>query len=169
MLPAILAMVAVVTTLAAARWKGVDRVVDAPRSIAVLPFVNLGADPNDNYLGDGLTEELTARLSTDSSLRVVSRTSSSRFQKAAQSIPEIARALDVTAVLEGSVRRVGSRLRVTAQLIDARDDRHLWAATYDRELGDVLAMQDQLAREVARALEPALGRTSDGVALPWHA
>lgn len=165
MLPAILAMVAVVTTLAAARWKGVDRVVDAPRSIAVLPFVNLGADPNDNYLGDGLTEELTARLSTDSSLRVVSRTSSSRFQKAAQSIPEIARALDVTAVLEGSVRRVGSRLRVTAQLIDARDDRHLWAATYDRELGDVLAMQDQLAREVARALEPALGRTSNGVAL----
>ena len=162
-LPAVLAVVAVVMTLVAARRTAVGRAGAAPRSIAVLPFVNLGADPTDAYLGDGLTEELTARLSTDSTLRVVSRTSSSRFQNAAQTIPEIARALDVTAVLEGSVRRVGTRLRVTAQLIDARDDRHLWAATYDRELGDVLFLQDQLAREVARALEPALGRQATGV------
>ena len=164
-LPAVLAVVAVVMTLFAVRRTAMDRAVDAPRSIAVLTFVNLGADPSDGYLGDGLTEELTARLSTDSTLRVVSRTSSSRFHKAAQTIPEIARALDVTAVLEGSVRRVGTRLRVTAQLIDARDDRHLWAATYDRELGDVLALQDQLAREVTRALEPALGRQASAVAL----
>ena len=164
-LPAVLAVVAVVITLVVVRRTAVDRAVDAPRSIAVLPFVNLGADPNDGYLGDGLTEELTARLSTDSTLRVVSRTSSSRFQNAAQTIPEIAKALDVTAVLEGSVRRVGTHLRVTAQLIDARDDRHLWAATYDRELGDVLVLQDQLAREVTRALESALGRQASAVAL----
>ncbi len=163
--PAVLAVVALVMTLVAARRSAVGRAGDAPRSIAVLPFVNLGADPNDAYLGDGLTEELTARLSTDSTLRVVSRTSSSRFQKTAQSIPEIARALDVTAVLEGSVRRVGARLRVTAQLIDARDDRHLWAATYDRELGDVLVLQDQLAREVSRALESVLGRQANSVTL----
>lgn len=161
---AMLAIVAVVVTLVAARRTAVDRAGEARRSIAVLPFVNLGADSNDGYLGDGLTEELIARLSIDSTFRVVSRTSSSRYQKATQTIPEIARALDVTAVLEGSVRRVGSRLRVTAQLIDARDDRHLWAATYDRELGDVLALQEQLASEVTRALGP-LGRPGGGVAL----
>lgn len=159
----LLAVLAVVMTLIVARWSSVHRAVDAPRSIAVLPFVNMGADPNDAYLGDGLTEELTARLSADTTLRVVSRTSSSRFQKAPQTIPEIAKALDVTAVLEGSVRRVGTRLRVTAQLIDARDDRHLWAATYDRELGDVLVLQDELAREVTRALESALGRQAHSV------
>ena len=162
---AVPAAIAVVMTLAVARWTSDDRALDAPRSIAVLPFVNLGADPNDAYLGDGLTEELTARLSTDSTLRVVSRTSSSRFQKASQTVPEIAKSLSVTALLEGSVRRVGTRLRVTAQLIDARDDRHLWAATYDRELGDVLDLQDQLAREVTRALESALGRHAGGVSL----
>jgi TolB-like protein/DNA-binding SARP family transcriptional activator/Tfp pilus assembly protein PilF len=164
-LATLLASVAALVTLAVAPWKAADRSVAAPRSIAVLPFVNLGADPNDGYLGDGLTEELTARLSSDSTLRVVSRTSSSRYQKTSQTVPEIARALDVTAVLEGSVRRVGSRLRVTAQLIDARNDRHLWSATYDRELGDVLALQDQLAREVTRALEPVLGRPANGIAL----
>ena len=164
-LPAVIAVVALVMTLITARRTAVARAGDAPRSIAVLPFLNLGADPNDGYLGDGLTEELTARLSTDSTLRVVSRTSSSHLPKAAQTIPEIARALDVTAVLEGSVRRVGSHLRVTAQLIDARHDRHLWAASYDRELGDVLVLQDQLAREVTQALESVLGRQANGVAL----
>ena len=164
-LPAVLAALAVVITLLVARRTFVDADLDTPRSMAVLPFVNLGADPSDAYLGDGLTEELTARLSADSTLRVVSRTSSSRFQKAAQTVPEIAKALNVTAVLEGSVRRVGTRLRVTAQLIDARDDRHLWAATYDRELGDVLSLQDQLAREVTAALETAFGRQTASMAL----
>ncbi len=123
----------------------------APRieSLAVLPLANLSGDPEQEYFADGMTEELIATLGKLSELRVISRTSVMRYKKTDKSMPQIAKELNVDAVIEGSVLRAGDRVRITTQLIQGSTDRHLWAETYDRDLRDVLALQDEVARAVA--------------------
>jgi serine/threonine protein kinase/tetratricopeptide (TPR) repeat protein len=127
-----------------------------PPSIAVLPFRNLSLDPENEFFADGITEDVIAQLSKIRSLRVISRGSAMRFKTREQSLREIGVALDVGTLLEGSVRRAGSRVRIVAQLIDAEADRPLWAETYDRELTDIFAIQSDVALQIAAALEAEL-------------
>ncbi len=127
----------------------------AIHSLAVLPLENLSGDPRQQYFADGLTDALTTELAQISALRVVSRTSANRYRRGG-SVPEIARELNVDAVVEGSVARDGNHLRVTAQIIQGATDRHLWARSYDREMGDVLAMEAEVAGEVARQVAATL-------------
>ena len=127
------------------------------RSIAVLPFVNMSAERDDESFNDGLTEEIITGLSAVPELRVISRTSAMHYKGTQRSIPEIARELGVAHILEGSVRRSAGRVRISAQLIDARADEHLWAESYESDLGDVFRVQEQIARQVVRALEVELG------------
>ena len=117
--------------------------------IAVLPLANLSRDPEQEYFADGITEELITQLSQIRSLKVISRTSVMRYKEAKKPMPEIGRELKVDAVVEGSVQRSGSRVRISAQLIHAATDRHLWARSYERELKDVLPLQDEVARAIA--------------------
>ncbi len=139
--------------LGAAALIGRARLFPAPdhtvRSIAVLPFTNLSEDPSQEYFSDAMTEELTSDLGNISALRVISRTSAMHYKKTAKTMPEIAREMDVDGVIEGSVVRSGDRVRITAQLIDARSDRHLWAESYERDMKDVLTLQSDLARTIA--------------------
>jgi TolB-like protein/DNA-binding winged helix-turn-helix (wHTH) protein/Tfp pilus assembly protein PilF len=125
----------------------------AIKSLAVLPLKNLSGDPTQEYLADGMTEALIGRLSGIHDLRVISRTSVMRFKDTQLSVPEIARTLQVDAIVEGSVVREGSRIRVHAQLIRAATDEHFWSEVYDRELGDVLALQSDVAQSIARKVE----------------
>ena len=123
------------------------------RSLAVLPLQNLSGDPAQQYLADGITEELIGRLSDIRHLRVISHTSVMRFKSTQLSTPEIAKMLGVDSVVEGSVMRDGSRIRVHAQLIRAASDEHFWSESYDRELRDVLAMDADVAQAIARKVE----------------
>jgi serine/threonine-protein kinase len=125
-------------------------------SVAVLPFLNLSADPDNEFFADGITEDVIAQLSKIRSLKVISRTSVMPFKKREQSLMEIGAALQVGTVLEGSVRRVGDRVRIVAQLIDAVSDQHLWAETYDRHLTDIFAIQTDVALQIVSALEAEL-------------
>jgi TolB-like protein len=127
-----------------------------PHSIAVLPFVNMSGDKDQEYFSDGLTEELLNSLAAISGLQVAARTSSFSFKGKDTDIGTIARKLNVSAVLEGSVRRSAHTVRITAQLIDAVTGFHLWSKSYDRDLGDVLKLQTQIATAVADALEVTL-------------
>jgi TolB-like protein/Tfp pilus assembly protein PilF len=122
-------------------------------SIAVLPLANLSGDPGQEYFADGMTEELIATLGKLSALRVISRTSAMRYKKTEKSLPQIAKELNVDAVIEGSVLRAGDRVRITAQLIQASTDKHLWAETYDRDLRDVLTLQSEVAAAIAREIQ----------------
>jgi len=119
------------------------------RSIVVLPLTNLSGDPNQEYFADGMTEELTTDLGQVSALRVISRTSAMHYKGTKKTLPEIARELHVDAVVEGSVERSGGKVRITAQLIEAPTDKHLWASNYDGDLRDVLALQGEVARAIA--------------------
>jgi serine/threonine protein kinase/Tfp pilus assembly protein PilF len=127
-----------------------------PPSVAVLPFLNLSADPENEFFADGISEDVIAHLSKIRSLKVISRTSVMPFKKREQSLREIGAKLDVATLLEGSVRRAGSRVRIVAQLIDAETDRHLWAETYDRDLTDIFTIQTDVALKIAAALEAEL-------------
>jgi serine/threonine-protein kinase len=132
-------------------------VASAIRSIAVLPLDNYSGDPNQDYFAEGMTDELTANLATISQLRVISRGSAMQFKgKDRPSTPDIAGKLNVDAVVEGSVSRSGDTVRITAQLIDARADRHLWAHTFERNSRDVLALQGELAAAIAREIDVRL-------------
>jgi TolB-like protein/Flp pilus assembly protein TadD len=122
-------------------------------SLAVLPLTNLSGDSTQEYLADEMTEELCGRLARIHDLRVISRTSVMRFKGTKLSVPEIARTLGVDAIVEGSVIRQGSRIRVHAQLIRASTDEHLWADEYDGDLGDVLALESEVAQSIARRVE----------------
>src|SRR6202044_2978339 len=119
------------------------------RSVAVLPLQNLSADPNQNYFADGMTDELTTDLAQFGDLRVISRTSAMHYRDGSKTAPQIGKELGVDALVEGSVERVGDRVRIRAQLIDCATDRHLWARSYDRDMRDVLSMQTEAAREIA--------------------
>jgi TolB-like protein/DNA-binding winged helix-turn-helix (wHTH) protein/Tfp pilus assembly protein PilF len=118
-------------------------------SLAVLPLHNLSHDSEQEYFSDGMTDQLITDLAKFGGLRVISHTSVERYKGTLQPLPEIARELGVDAVVEGTVTRSGGRVRITAQLIDARSDTHLWAETYQRDMRDVLALQDELARDIA--------------------
>jgi eukaryotic-like serine/threonine-protein kinase len=122
-------------------------------SIAVLPFANMNADREQEYFSDGLAEEILNGLAQVQGLKVIARTSSFAFRGKEQDITKIAETLRVGTILEGSVRRAGSRLRVTAQLIDAADGSHLWSQRYDREMADVFAIQDEISAAIVDALK----------------
>jgi len=126
---------------------------DTSPSIAVLPFGNLSPDPDNEFFADGLTEEVIADLSGIRAMRVISRTSAMHFKGTQKDLRTIARELNVRYVLEGSVRRAGMSLRVTAQLIDARNDSHLWAEKYSGSVDDVFAIQEEISRKIANALQ----------------
>ncbi len=123
------------------------------RSIAVLPFANMSPDPENEYFSDGIAEEITNALAKIQSLHVVSRTSAFAYKGKDQDVRRIGDALGVGTVLEGSVRRAGRRLRITAQLVSVTDGYHLWSERYDREAEDVFAIQDEIARSIADVLE----------------
>ena len=144
----------------AAPWRPASPVAVAPaviRSIAVLPLDNYSGDPNQDYFAEGMTDELTANLASISQLRVISRGSVMQFRgKDRPPTPDIAAKLNVDAVVEGSVSRVGNTVRITAQLIDARADKHLWAKTFVRQSSDVLALQAELASAIANEVNVRL-------------
>jgi TolB-like protein/Tfp pilus assembly protein PilF len=123
------------------------------RSLAVLPMKNMTGDPSQEYLADGMTEALIGRLSNIHDLRVISRTSVMRFKNPQVSVPEIAKALNVDAIVEGSLMRDGDRIRVTVQMIRASTDEHFWSQTYDRDLRDVFTVQSELAQAIAEKVE----------------
>ncbi|MFQ5816610.1 MAG: protein kinase [Terriglobia bacterium] len=122
-------------------------------SIAVLPLANLSGDPEQEYFVDGMTEALITELSKIGALKVISRTSAMRYKGTDKPLPQIARELGVDAVVEGSVLRVGEQVRITAQLVEAATDRHLWAESYQRGLTDILALQSEVARAIAREIK----------------
>ena len=126
------------------------------KSIAVLPFTNMNEDRESEYFSDGITDDIIAQLSKIADLRVISRTSVMQYKGAKRSLRDIARELDVTNILEGSVRRSGSQIRIVAQLIDATKEGHLWAETYDREMTQVFAIQSDVAQRIASALKAQL-------------
>jgi adenylate cyclase len=120
--------------------------------IAILPFASFSPDPNDEYFADGMTEELISTMSKVGGLRVIARTSVMGYKGGQKRVSDVAKELEVGTVLEGSVRKAGDRLRITAQLIDSRTSDHLWAESYDRKLDDVFAVQSEVAKQVAEAL-----------------
>ena len=132
-----------------------------PAGVAVLPFTNMSPDPADSYFADGLTEELITVLSQLRELRVIARTSVMQYKSTTKPISQIGTELGVSSVLEGSVRRAGNRLRITAQLIEAGSQGHLWAKSYDRELDDVFAVQTEIAKQVTDALKIELRATEE--------
>jgi TolB-like protein/Tfp pilus assembly protein PilF len=161
-----MATIAAVLAALAIGWYIVERPhatgADA-RSVAVLPFVNMSADPNQEYFSDGIAEELLNRLAQSADLHVAARTSAFQFKGKNLDIADIARQLKVANVLEGSVRKDGARIRVTAQLIEAAGGFHLWSQTFERDAADVFKVQDEIAGAISTALETKLtGRSARG-------
>jgi len=158
----LLASAAAVLAILASGWlaigvrRGGSAAQPAIKSLAVLPLKNLSGDPAQEYLADGMTEALISRLSGIHTLRVISRTSAMGLKDTKLSLPEIAKTLQVDAVVEGSVIRQGNRVRVTAQLIRGSSDQHFWSEVYDRELADVLALQSDVSQAIARKIEVTL-------------
>jgi TolB-like protein len=128
----------------------------AEKSIAVIPFVNLSSDPEQEYFSDGISEELLNVLAQLPGLRVAARTSSFQFKGKSLDISQIADTLNVAHILEGSVRKSGTKLRITAQLIKADDGFHIWSKTYDREMTDIFTIQDEIAGAISEALKVQL-------------
>lgn len=158
-IPAAIALVVLSAALFAANIGGLRETLfhgpSAPaiHSLAVLPLENLSGNPEQQYFADGMTEELTTELSQVSSLRVVSRTSAMRYRGTQKSVPEIARELNVDAVVEGSVQREGDRVRITAQLVQGSTDTHLWAKGYERDFRDSLRLQDEVAQAIVAEVQ----------------
>jgi len=130
------------------------------RSVAVLPLENLSGSPDQEYFADGLTESLITALAKIGGLRVISRTSTGQYKHVRKTLPQIARELGVDAIVEGSVRRDGDRVRITAELIEARTDQHLWTESYDRDLRDILSLQTQVAAAIAGEIRAKLSPSS---------
>lgn len=139
-----------------ARADKVGNDVRSRNAILVLPFVNISDDPQQEYFADGITEDITTDLQRISSLFIIARNTAFTFKGKSVDVAEICRHLDVTHVLEGSVRKVGNRVRITAQLIDGSTGGHLWAERYDRDLNDIFAVQDEISRAIVRALRISL-------------
>jgi TolB-like protein/DNA-binding winged helix-turn-helix (wHTH) protein/Flp pilus assembly protein TadD len=139
-------------------WKFHSRNRPSPviRSLAVLPFESLSSDPSQDYFADGMTDELISDLGQISALRVISRTSVMGYKRARKPLPQIARELNVDAVVEGTVLRSGDQVRITAQLIEASADKHLWSQSYEGELQDTLALQNNVARAIADQIQISL-------------
>ena len=135
-----------------------DSPVDAPgnKTVAVLPFTNLSADPENEYFSDGITDDIISQLAKIAGLEVTSRTSIMQYKNTTNTLGQIANELQVASILEGTVRRAGNRVRVVAQLIDSKTDKHLWAERYDRELTDIFEIQSEIAEHIANALQATL-------------
>ncbi len=144
------------TTRALAESQTRDRAVASARSIAVLPFENLSEDKANAYFADGMQDEIITRLAKIGQLKVISRSSTERYRTKYANVAEIARELGVANVVEGSVQKVGTRVRINVQLIAAHSDEHLWAELYDRDLTDIFAVQSEVATNIARTLEATL-------------
>jgi len=152
----LLTLAAVITGVNVGGWR--DRLLGRPvalhiESLAVLPLENLSHDPEQEYFADGMTEELITTLGKIPALRVISRTSAMTYKGTKKALPDIARQLNVDAIVEGSVLRSGHRVRITAQLIQAATDRHLWAESYERDLRDVLALQNEVAQAIVGEIQ----------------
>ena len=143
-----------------------QRSAPAEKSIAVLPLANMSADPENEYFSDGMTEEIINALSKVPGMQVASRTSSFAFKGKEADVREIGEKLGVASVLEGSVRKVGARIRITAQLVSVENGYHLWAETYDRQLEDVFAVQDEISRAIVEALKLRLGGDTGQLVVP---
>jgi len=162
--PAVAGMIAIAALLLA--WTRLPRSAgpDAGKvMLVVLPFVNLSGDPGQDYFADGMTEEMITELGSLDPLRlgVIARTSAMQYKGAKKSTAEIAQELHVNYLLEGSIRRAGGRVRVTGQLIQAGDQTHLWSGNFDRDLGDVMEVQDEVARAIAGKIQVALPHPAD--------
>ncbi len=134
--------------------------------LAVLPLVNLSAEPEDEFFADGLTDELISRTAQIPQVRVIARTSVRRYKDSSKSIREVGRELDVGVALEGSIRKSGNRIRIAVQLVDARSEAHLWSTRYDRPIDDIFAIQDDIAGQVAASVAPFLVGTAPGARAP---
>jgi TolB-like protein/Tfp pilus assembly protein PilF len=132
-------------------------------SLVVLPFVNMSGDPEQEYFSDGITEDLTSSLSRLSSLFVISRNTAFFYKGKAVRMPELSKELGVQYVLQGSVRKEGGQVRITTQLIDATQDRHLWAERYDRPLKDIFALQDEIVQKMVTTLKLQLSAWEQGI------
>ena len=122
------------------------------KAVAVLPFENMSTDPENEYFSDGITDDIIAQLSKISALKVISRTSSMQYKKTTKKITTIAEDLGVGAILEGSVRKAGPRVRIVVHLVDPRSEKHLWGETFDRQLTDVFEVQSEVAQQITGAL-----------------
>ena len=138
---------------------------DVVRAIAVMPLRNVSKDASQEYFADGMTESLISDLARLKALRVISRTSVMTYKGVEKPLPEIARELNVDAVLEGSVLLVGDRVRLSVRLVSARTDETIWAERYDRDLSDVFAVQDEITECVAGAIEPELLKSEGRAAI----
>jgi TolB-like protein/DNA-binding winged helix-turn-helix (wHTH) protein len=166
------ACIVIVLWVAPAKWRDqlMPPIFLPPiRSLAVLPLENLSGDPSQQYFADGMTDELTTSLARIPSLRVVSRTTMNQYHNSHKSIPEIARELNVDAVIEGSVMRFRDKVRITTQLIDAHRDRHLWAQSYEDTLTDVVEVQDMIALDVASQVRTNVDTRGRGLAVAFAA
>jgi TolB-like protein len=131
-----------------------DRITSKqPPSIAVLPFVNISADPEQEFFCDGMVEELINALAQIKDLRVIARTSAFAYKGRNANVCDIGQELDVGNILEGSVRKAGNRLRITAQLVDTRHGYHLWSERYDQDMDDIFAIQDQITLAIVKRLK----------------
>jgi TolB-like protein/Tfp pilus assembly protein PilF len=159
---AVLVLVAVTYRTTRSRAVGATRskieslAVPPIHSIAVLPLENLSGDPAQDYFADGMTDALITELAQFSSLRVISRTSAMHYKNSHRPLPEIAKELNVDAVVEGTVSRSGNRVRITAQLLEARSDRHLWAKAYDRDIREIVFLQQDVADSIVSEIQPKL-------------
>src|SRR6516225_6561540 len=133
------------------------------KSVAVLPFQNLSAEKENVYFADGIQNEILTKLATVRDLKVISRTSTAKYQSKPENLKTVAQELGVSTVLEGAVQKAGDKVRVNVQLIDARADRHLWAKTYDRDFKDVLAVESEVAAQIADALKANLSPSESQV------
>jgi serine/threonine-protein kinase len=136
--------------------QAIQDVSDAGKSVAVLPFENMSTDPENEYFSDGITDDIIAQLSKVSALKVISRTSSMQYKKTTKKITAIADELGVGAVLEGSVRRAGQRVRIVVHLVEPKTEKHLWGDTFDRQLADIFEVQSEVAQQITGALKLAL-------------
>ncbi|HEY2546397.1 MAG TPA: tetratricopeptide repeat protein [Candidatus Acidoferrum sp.] len=150
------ALVLLLIILAAWTFRSRPRPSPVIRSLAVLPLESLSGDASQDYFADGMTDELITDLGQISALRVISRTSVMSYKRARKPLPQIARELNVDVVVEGTVLRSGNQVRITAQLIQASDDKHLWAQSYEGDLGNTLALQNQVARAIAEQIRVSL-------------
>jgi len=149
-------------------WKSefIPDKVGITNGIAVLPFENLSPDPDNAYFANGIQEEILTRLASIADLRVISRTSTSRYQSKPRNLPQIAKQLGVANILEGSVQKAADQVRVNVQLINAQTDSHLWADTYDRKLTDILGVESEIAKRIAESLQAKLtGREEQALAV----
>src|SRR5262249_32692438 len=165
---ALLLLLVVVLTLALPFYwhRNLPTSLPPEKSVAVLPFENLSRDPDNAYFADGIQEEILTRLTQVADLKVISRSSTQRYQSKPRNLAEIAKQLGVVNILEGSVQKAADQVRVNVQLVNAQTDSHIWADTYERKLTDILAVESEIAKGIAESLQAKLtGREEQALAV----